>query len=63
MSIPIPKSPSAKTDSTIESLIGKYGQRITDFLSRDGAPLSAELKKILTVRKFINIYGPLGTGV
>lgn len=46
-----------------------------DFLSRDGAPISAELwreiddavvstaKKILTGRRFISIYGPLGAGV
>jgi len=46
-----------------------------DFLSRDGSPISADLwkeiddtvvssaKKILTGRKFISIYGPLGAGI
>lgn len=46
-----------------------------DYLSREGAPISAELwnkiddavvsmaKRILTGRKFLNIYGPLGAGV
>jgi len=46
-----------------------------DFLSREGSPISAELwqkidetvvsaaKKILTGRRFITIYGPLGAGV
>ena len=46
-----------------------------DFLSREGSPISEELweqidnavvasaKKILTGRRFISIYGPLGAGV
>lgn len=46
-----------------------------DYLSREGSPISEELweqidaavvssaKKILTGRRFINIYGPLGAGV
>jgi uncharacterized linocin/CFP29 family protein len=46
-----------------------------DFLSRDGSPISADLwkaiddavvstaKQILTGRRFISIYGPLGAGI
>lgn len=46
-----------------------------DFLSRDGSPIPAELwekidnavvstaKKILTGRRFISIYGPVGAGI
>ena len=46
-----------------------------DYLSREGSPISAELwekiddavvstaKKILTGRRFISIYGPLGAGI
>lgn len=46
-----------------------------DYISRESSPISAELwkkiddavvataKKILTGRKFINIYGPLGAGI
>ncbi|HHY90525.1 MAG TPA: bacteriocin family protein [Clostridiales bacterium] len=46
-----------------------------DYLSREGSPIPAELwekiddavvsaaKKVLTGRRFINIYGPLGAGV
>jgi uncharacterized linocin/CFP29 family protein len=46
-----------------------------DFLSREGAPISAELwakideqvtsmaKKVLVGRRFLQIYGPLGAGV
>lgn len=46
-----------------------------DFLSREGSPISADLwekideavvsaaKKILTGRRFISIYGPLGAGI
>lgn len=46
-----------------------------DFLSRDGSPISAELwkaiddtvvstaRQILTGRRFISIYGPLGAGI
>ncbi|HHV97574.1 MAG TPA: bacteriocin family protein [Clostridiaceae bacterium] len=46
-----------------------------DFLSRDGSPIPAELwekiddavvsaaKKVLTGRRFLSIYGPLGAGI
>jgi uncharacterized linocin/CFP29 family protein len=46
-----------------------------DYLSRDGSPISAELwaeidktvvstaKKVLTGRRFLSVYGPLGAEI
>jgi len=55
--------------------ISKTRREIMDYLFREGSPIPADLwekiddavvsaaKKILTGRRFINIYGPLGAGI